>query len=111
MTWSGWIVNTAYNLLTLAVIGIGSLGSLLYFYQTKLIYISYLPEGFMNLLPILIKGARTSVDKPDKYGMSKFEEVYLKTPDNVKLHAYLILQESSNSAKTAPTIFVIFNHP
>jgi fermentation-respiration switch protein FrsA (DUF1100 family) len=90
---SGWVSSILYNLVALAFVGISSLAGVLYYNQTRIVYPSFVPEG-----------SRTQVDAPTKYGMKNFKELFLETPDKVKLHAYFILQESASVRKKAPTV-------
>lgn len=65
----------------------------LYVYQNKIIYASSVPAG-----------ARILVDTPSKYGLD-FEEITLLTPDDEKLHCYLIMQDAS-IAPQRPTVML-----
>lgn len=53
-----------------------SLGAL-YFYQRSIIY------------PSTLNSARSGTDSPSRYNLP-FEEIYLTTPDKVKLHSYFL---------------------
>jgi hypothetical protein len=45
-------------------------------------------------------GSRTDVPNPyDEYGI-QYEDLYITTPDNEKLHAFLMLQSSPRDKKT-----------
>ncbi|RKP05040.1 Alpha/Beta hydrolase protein, partial [Thamnocephalis sphaerospora] len=66
---------------------------LVYRYQCSIIYLARFPEG-----------SRQEVDKPSKYQLP-FEEVWLRTKDGVRLHAYLITRDSDTETSQATTLF------
>jgi len=77
------------------LIGCGSLflggACLLYYYQDKLLYYPYLPSG------------RTQFLSPASYNLAHcLEEVWLRTPDGLKLEGWLFKQETNSSS--IPTI-------
>jgi len=61
----------------LIVIGIGI--SIVYFLQHMLIFVFYMPRD-----------ARTNVERPEDHNIEDWEEVWLTTPDHVRLHSYFI---------------------
>ena len=65
----------------------------LYFFQTKLIYLPDFPPG-----------SRKEVWRPSRFGMDKFEEVYLTAADGVKLHCFWI---PSLGGKSVPTVLFL----
>lgn len=79
---------------TLAAGTIAAVGAGLYIFQTSLIYPASMPAG-----------SRTTVDTPEKYGMTEYQELYLKTTDGERLHCYTILQ-TSEIARERPTILL-----
>lgn len=78
----------------LSVLTVSSVAGLLYTYQTKLIYPSNLPGG-----------AREDQTRPSRYGLP-FEEMWLKTPDGEKLHAWYIRAEAQQQRN--PITLVMF---
>lgn len=83
------IIATAIPLLaSLAVFGI-------YRFQRSLIYPSNFPEG-----------SRDIIDTPDKYGIP-YEEVTIKTSDDEKLKAYVMLQSSADPSYTNKTVVML----
>ncbi len=65
--------------------------SLVYLYQRRLLYPSYVPND-----------ARTVVDIPSKWDMNDYEELFIESAgDRKKLHCYLIYHRSSASAPVA----------
>ncbi|KAL4934059.1 alpha/beta hydrolase [Aspergillus undulatus] len=77
------MANSAAQFLRLPVLASSGLAvvasGLLYFKQNELIYPRNIPAD-----------ARTSVPKPLQFGIDDYEEVHLRTPDNVTLHSYFI---------------------
>ncbi|PVU97695.1 hypothetical protein BB561_000384 [Smittium simulii] len=91
----------AYYLLKVAkVLGIGTLSLAivaatgLFFLQRTLIYPSSIVEG-----------SRTKVDLPYEFGMTRYEQVMLKTIDNVQVHGYLIKSQRLKCSQT-----IVFLH-
>jgi fermentation-respiration switch protein FrsA (DUF1100 family) len=89
---SSWVF---YVLSVVGVVGLTGAGAL-YTFQNQLIYPASFPEG-----------SRTKVAKPSAYEMP-FEEVFLTTPDKLKLHAYVIMRDGTEDSKNALTI--VFLH-
>lgn len=75
-----------------AGVTIATLAGLLYVYQTALIYPASFPEG-----------SRTIVDSPAQYGMP-YTEHRLVTPDQIKLHVYVIPHEDE---QPRPTVLML----
>ncbi|KAF2156819.1 alpha/beta hydrolase BEM46/Esterase/lipase/thioesterase [Myriangium duriaei CBS 260.36] len=67
---------------------VGVLSSALYYYQNEIIYPRNLPAG-----------ARTEVPVPTQFGLHSYDDLYLDTPDQEKLHAYLIRPSNSQHAR------------
>lgn len=66
------------------VVGFGATAVLLWKYQRVLIYPSSFPTG-----------SRTEVATPEEFDLPYSTE-WLNTPDGIKLHAYLMLQEKAS---------------
>lgn len=77
-----------------SVLTVSSLTGLLYSYQGKLIYPAALPSG-----------ARQDQTRPSQYGLP-FEELWLKTPDGEKLHAWYIRMDKRS--ERGPLTVVLF---
>ncbi|CAO1616850.1 unnamed protein product [Parajaminaea phylloscopi] len=78
----------------ISVLTVSSLAGLLYSYQGKLIYPSSLPSG-----------AREDQTRPSRYQLP-FEELWLKTPDGERLHAWYIRKDRRQDR--SPITFVMF---
>ncbi|KAJ3127045.1 hypothetical protein HK098_006842, partial [Nowakowskiella sp. JEL0407] len=62
---------------------------LVYIYQSSLLYPSSLPPG-----------SRTNVLTPSDFHETNWEDIYLKTPDGLSIHAYIIYASSRASSFT-----------
>ncbi|RKP14659.1 Alpha/Beta hydrolase protein, partial [Piptocephalis cylindrospora] len=67
----------------------------LYHYQCSLIYPASFPEG-----------SRSKVDLPSEYGMP-YEDVALRTKDNVKIRAYVITRDTEAQTQKADTLLYL----
>ncbi|RKP27199.1 Alpha/Beta hydrolase protein [Syncephalis pseudoplumigaleata] len=85
--------TTVQGFFALFAVIAGSGVFLAYYFQCSLIYLSRFPEG-----------SRTAVDKPSKYNLP-YEEVWLRSSDGVRLHAYLITRATPGETAEAPTLF------
>jgi hypothetical protein len=90
------------------VVLLGAAGGLLYAFQTSLIYPANIPEGRWRAVAdeglaadgwYVHAGSRTNVATPDDYDMS-YEDLTLVTPDQVRIRAYLMLQDKPESRPT-----------
>jgi len=61
---------------------------------------------FSLSLSLYLKESRQYVSTPDEFGMHLYENLTLKTKDDIKLHAYLIKQEGEYSKKAPTVIFL-----
>ncbi|KAF9973298.1 hypothetical protein BGZ73_003469 [Actinomortierella ambigua] len=78
-----------------AVVAVLSGGALLYHFQCEIIY----PAGFPE-------GSRRHVANPSQFRLP-YEDLTLKTSDNVKIRAYLIKHPDNNIARERPTILYL----
>ncbi|KAL4968071.1 alpha/beta hydrolase [Aspergillus stella-maris] len=92
------MANNAAQFLRLPVLASSGLAvvasGLLYFKQNELIYPRNIPAD-----------ARTSVPKPLQFGIDDYEELHLRTPDNVSLHAYFIRAPSKRAENLTVLMF------
>lgn len=92
-----WVSNIDYYWVTKHFLGatvfftLSTMG-LLFTFQTNLIYQPNLPEG-----------SRSKVENPSKFELP-YDEVVIRTKDNVKLAAYLIKRATDDETRMAPTI-------
>jgi hypothetical protein len=91
-TLSNAFITLFFSLAKMGAFAAISTGSLLYFFQTELIYQSKFPAG-----------SRDAVAKPSEYQLP-YEDVNIKTPDNIMLRGYLIKQHSDAETKERPTL-------
>lgn len=89
--------GTAYYLAIGALGIIGSVSTLLYFYQNKMIYLPC-PMGFPGLFP---EDNPTGYQNPLERNLP-YENVYITTKDNLKLHGWLVKRNESD----APTVVI-----
>ncbi|KAF9160775.1 hypothetical protein DFQ27_004791 [Actinomortierella ambigua] len=87
-----WYLSYSIAAAFVAVLGGGTL---LYHYQCEIIY----PAGFPE-------GSRRHVAKPSQFGLP-YEDLTLKTVDNVKIRAYLIKHPDDKVARERPTILYL----
>ncbi|KAI9594105.1 Alpha/Beta hydrolase protein, partial [Syncephalis fuscata] len=85
--------TTVQGFFALFAVLAGSGVFLAYYFQCSIIYLSRFPEG-----------SRQVVDKPSDYDMP-YEDVWLRSPDGVRLHAYLITRATPSETANAPTVF------
>lgn len=81
--YSSWLMSLArlgLKVLKFNAFLAGIIGGLLYAFQGKMIYASYMPPG-----------SREKVPKPSDFDMTDWEEIDLIAPDQVKTKAFVIL--------------------
>lgn len=94
-----WLTDSSFLDYTLSsiTVAVGSTIGLLYFFQTKIIYVPQFPAG-----------ARTVVWKPSQFGFhpKNDEEIFIKTPDGITIHGYFLSDE--NKKKDDLPTFIYF---
>lgn len=88
-SWLDWAQTATTYTLSLLALFAGTL----YYQQRVLIYPRTQPPG-----------SRDHVDTPDMHGMPAFEELWLRTVDGDRLHAYWVKQVDVDVRRRAPTV-------
>jgi abhydrolase domain-containing protein 13 len=90
-----WILpNLLDNIATGGTIAAGTAALALYAVQRRLIYIPQFPPG-----------SRISVWKPSQFGWKNFDEIWLRSKDGAKIHAYWMPNPSAGEPHSVPTIY------
>lgn len=100
-----WIAGWLKNLLAIGAVGLCALGTYLYTQQRTLIYAAHFPPD-----------SRQRVERPDEHDLSDYDDVKLRTPDGLTLHAYFIrgnqdkIREISDDGDKAAAWTVLYCH-
>jgi hypothetical protein len=82
------------NIATGGTLAVGTAALALYIFQRRLIYVPNFPPG-----------SRNSVWKPSQFGWKNFDDVWLRSKDDTKIHSFWIPNSTSDGTRAVPTIY------